>query len=309
MRSPDAIPAVVTGGPGLQTAAEHWRELVRKRVSQQVRMLSARTGGRRVTHGHEAGAIAATAPPWWFARGESLDNVDHDPMMCRLRAVLGPTSTVIDIGSGTGRFALRLAPHVAEVTAVDESEDNLIQLRHHAARLGVRNIRTIRGRWGDVEVDCADVAYSSYVLPLVEDGAGFLAKLDRAAGRLALVYFAAVNPDSLFDPFWCFYHGETRNAGASYLDAEAVLAELGVPPDIEIVEVPIQTRFTSLAQATDEIGEYLVLPATDDVRTALQNQLARWLVAEGGTLRPPMKTYPAVIISWHPGTCGESSAA
>src|SRR3989442_11336867 len=34
---------------------------------------------------------------------------------------IGPTSTVVDLGAGTGTFALAIAPHVARVVAVDVS--------------------------------------------------------------------------------------------------------------------------------------------------------------------------------------------
>lgn len=42
---------------------------------------------------------------------------------------VGPTSTVVDIGAGTGSFARAIAPHVARVVAVDVSEAMVAAMR------------------------------------------------------------------------------------------------------------------------------------------------------------------------------------
>jgi SAM-dependent methyltransferase len=42
---------------------------------------------------------------------------------------VGPTSTVVDLGAGTGTFAAAIAPHVGRVVAVDVSEPMVAELR------------------------------------------------------------------------------------------------------------------------------------------------------------------------------------
>jgi predicted TPR repeat methyltransferase len=76
--------------------------------------------------------------PWWieevaYAGAEHLDAdyvaaydqkspTDWSEDIDRLRALgVGPTSTVVDLGAGTGTFALAVQPHVARVIAVDVS--------------------------------------------------------------------------------------------------------------------------------------------------------------------------------------------
>jgi ubiquinone/menaquinone biosynthesis C-methylase UbiE len=48
-------------------------------------------------------------------------------------------STVIDIGAGTGRFVVAIAPHARRVVAVDVSRPMLAQLRERAAEAGLTN--------------------------------------------------------------------------------------------------------------------------------------------------------------------------
>lgn len=44
---------------------------------------------------------------------------------------IGATSTVVDLGAGTGSFARAIAPHVARVIAVDVSDPMLTTIRSH----------------------------------------------------------------------------------------------------------------------------------------------------------------------------------
>jgi SAM-dependent methyltransferase len=48
-----------------------------------------------------------------------------------LEVGVGATSTVVDLGAGTGSFARAIAPHVARVVAVDVSEPMVAAMRTH----------------------------------------------------------------------------------------------------------------------------------------------------------------------------------
>jgi SAM-dependent methyltransferase len=57
--------------------------------------------------------------------------------------VLGPHATVVDLGTGTGRFARAVAPHCGRVVAVDVSAPMLAHLR--AALAGLSTVELVRG--------------------------------------------------------------------------------------------------------------------------------------------------------------------
>jgi ubiquinone/menaquinone biosynthesis C-methylase UbiE len=57
---------------------------------------------------------------------------------------LDATSTVVDLGAGTGRFALAAARRFAQVTAVDISPAMLAVLRERAAAAGVANLACVQ---------------------------------------------------------------------------------------------------------------------------------------------------------------------
>ncbi|MBW3609386.1 MAG: hypothetical protein KY463_13760, partial [Actinobacteria bacterium] len=154
--------------------------------------------------------------------------------------------------------------------------------------------------WPEVEVDRADVALCSYVLPVVEDAAPFLRQLDAVTGRRALLSMTAMGQDAVSEPFWRHFHGTRRSPAPTYLDAVAVLAELGITAEVEVVEVPVRVRFDTLAHAAREYRKGLLLPDTAAVRKELRGLLSSWLVRAETGLRPPLRTTPTAILQWGP---------
>jgi SAM-dependent methyltransferase len=234
-----------------------------------------------------------------FAR-TTLSTATGDPLLKRLRRATGRRSTVLDVGSGPGRFTLALAPHVARVTAVDPSGRMLAICRREARARRLANVELVHGPWEDVEVEPAEVAFSSFVLSLVADAPRFLRKLDGAATRRVFLYLGAYSADAVFDPLWRHFHGRPRKPGPTYLDAVDVLRELGVKPEVEVVEVPSRARFDTAAQAAKEYADWLLVPDTVEARRELRGLLSSWLVPRDGALGPPLRSTPAAIISWSP---------
>lgn len=270
-------------------ASTRWRRLVEGRLAEMERLAPGR------------GEVGAS---YWDQRARryaaAVTVARRDPFVGRVARHAGRRSSVLDVGAGSGRFALALAPRVGEVVAVDPSRGMLGVLRQQARHRGVGNVRTVEGRWEDVDVPPADVAICAFVLPLVADVAPFLAKLDGAARRRVLVHVGAATADGFVDPFWRHFHGAPRQPGPTYLDAVAVLAELGIRADVEVAEVSVASRFPTLAAAARSYADQLLLPDTPAVRRELRELLRPWLVAGRDGLRPPLRTTPAAIVSWRP---------
>jgi len=271
------------------TAAARWRTLVRGRMAEMERLQPGR---------------GALGPAFWDARAKRFASrmnqatTTGDPFHRRLRRVTNRRSTVIDVGAGPGRFSLALAPHVAGVTAVDVSRGMLDILRRQARTLGLANVACVHGRWEEVDVEPADVAFSSYVLTLITDAPTFLRRMDASATERAFLYLGAYTADAILDPLWRHFHGTSRKPGATYLDAVDVLREMGLSPTTEVVEVATRARFQSVAEAAKDYRDQLCLPDTPEIRKELRGLLADWLVPRGDALGAPLSTVPAAIISW-----------
>ena len=84
---------------------------------------------------------------------------------------LGADHVVVDIGTGTGQFALAVAPHCARVVAVDVSPVMLAALQHKLDASAATNIEVVQAGFIDYEHHgpAADVIYSRYALHHVPD--------------------------------------------------------------------------------------------------------------------------------------------
>ncbi len=105
----------------------------------------------------------------------------------------GPARDVLDIGGGTGGFAVRVAELGHRVTVVDPSPDALAALDRRARELGV----SVTGEQGDLSTlldvtgaQAADVVLCHGVLEVVDDAAAALQTLRavlRPGGTLSLL--------------------------------------------------------------------------------------------------------------------------
>lgn len=105
----------------------------------------------------------------------------------------GDGARIVDVGGGTGGFAVRLAGQGHHVTVVDPSPDALAALGRRADEAGVSaRVVGVQGDLSDVSrhVEAADLVLCHGVLGVVEDPAaaiGALAGVLRPGGALSLV--------------------------------------------------------------------------------------------------------------------------
>lgn len=172
-------------------------------------------------------------PVWLFDElahvgAEHLDAAyvsTYDPTrdVARLRALgLEPTSTLVDLGAGTGALALAAAPFCRRVVAVDVSAPMLDALRSQAGRRGLSNIECVRAgfltythRGGPADVVC-----SRHALHHLPDFWKAIA-LTRVAGIL--------RPGGVFWMRDLVYAFDPQDAGRVF---EAWLAEAARRPDV-----------------------------------------------------------------------------
>ena len=273
-------------------AAARWRRLVTDRLAELERLSPA------------AGSVSGS---FWDSRADRYAaaarraNTERDRFLRRLRRLTDASSMVIDVGAGTGRFALALADGVGHVTAVEPSSAMLAILRRDAQELGAANVTALQATWDDARVEPADVAFSAFVLTLVPDAVPFLAKLDAMARGHALLYLGAYSGDAILDPLWRHFHGAPRVPGPSYLDAVAVLRELGIEHRVRVVEIPDHRRWATVEDAVASYRDALLLDDTAQVRADLAGLLASWLLGRRGAYRSPLRVMPAAIVEWRGG--------
>ena len=126
----------------------------------------------------------------WDEMRSSFYNADLIEALVE-RAEIGPGSTVVDVGTGTGFVAAGLAGRAAQVVGVDNSPAMLAVARKNLASLGADNVTLIEQDLNALPLpdDSADVAVANMVLHHALDPAAMLAEMARVVspgGRVAV---------------------------------------------------------------------------------------------------------------------------
>jgi ArsR family transcriptional regulator len=174
----------------LDPAAQQLWAIVREQVAdspagrQDIRRVEGVVSDRR---SRSQEYFSSVAGQWDAVRLELFG--DRSPLVAML-AFIDPTSTIADLGAGTGELAKTLSPFVRRVVAVDGSTQMLA-----AARVRLADTTNVDIREGDLESlpikDAeVDAAVMSLVLHYVAEPAkalGEAARVLRAGGRLIVV--------------------------------------------------------------------------------------------------------------------------
>lgn len=119
-----------------------------------------------------AGAGRENLDATHVARYDDKEDADAAEEVALLHTLgLDENSVVVDLGAGTGQFALAVAPHCQRVVAVDVSPVMLDRLRTKVLDQQLRNIEVVQAGFLTYEHggEPADVVYSRYALHHLPD--------------------------------------------------------------------------------------------------------------------------------------------
>lgn len=206
---------------------------------------------------------------------------------------------VLDIGCGTGVYALPLAARAARVLGVDSSAAMLRVYRRARRERGIANAPCLRSEWGRLPAARVrgrfDLALAS-MTAAVKTRADFL-KMEAAAPLRVFIGWAGVRRNALLEKVYAA-HGVEYRAPEGAGRALEILAALGRAPRT----VYLRDSWTKSASVAETLREIAVSMRVNGAR--FDEKKTRALLkpfTRGGKVRQLTRARKAVIVWGPPG--------
>ncbi|MCG8568037.1 MAG: class I SAM-dependent methyltransferase [Desulfobacterales bacterium] len=217
-------------------------------------------------------------------------------LLARLKA--NPGSTLLDIGAGTGKWAVFAAPHAKSVTAMEPSIPMREILEENIREKDIQNIRIHTGRWPDDEVEPHDYVLASHSMYGEEDLRGFVQKMNLIAQRGCIMVLRAPYAQSVMGLAARHVLGHPYDS-PNFQVALNVLHTMDIYPDVHMeAEVIWQAwKHSSLEEALEDIKNRLNIHDRTDHDTWLMELLEQELTYDGESyVWPPGNR--AALVYW-----------
>ena len=122
----------------------------------------------------------------------------YEEMVTKISAVIEPTDSVLEIATGTGLIALKLADQVTHIEAVDFSPKMLEKARNKADELGVENVHFSKQdacclTYEADSFDIVIIANTLHVMPQPDKALMNIKKVLKSEGKLIAPTFIHAN--------------------------------------------------------------------------------------------------------------------
>ncbi len=261
---------------------------------------------------------APQADMWTGAMAQRFRDDPRRPLDTVLEALvsyLEPDDVVIDVGGGAGRLGLPLALRCRELVNVDPSAGMKAEFDKIVDEAGIKNARYVQQDWLETEGVEGHVVLAAHVTYFVPDILRFVEKLSGAARRRVIINSYSVPPPNAGAHIFSLVHGEPLASVPGYREFVPVLWEMGILPDVRIVQPPQgETRGALGVFPTREaaVEAALIDPSVrpsdaDRVRAAVREHFEEVFEAyEGGFRRRFVEAQRPIVVTWE--TVAQTSA-
>ena len=173
---------------------------------------------------------------------------------------LDSNSTIVDIGAGTGSWAILMAKKVKKVTAIEPSESMIEVMSENAEREGVKNLEIIQGYWPEIDIKKHDYSLCSHAMYGVADFSSFIHKMDDVTRKTCYLLMRIPTPDGLMAKAALEVWGQPYDSPNFPVAFNAML-QMGMTPNVLIENTGLWKPWTSetLDDALYEVKRRLII--------------------------------------------------
>jgi SAM-dependent methyltransferase len=140
-------------------------------------------------------------------------------------------TTALDIGAGTGRWAILLARHVRSVTAVEPAPAMIEVMNENIAQEGIHNVQVIQGSWPHVQVGLHDVSLCAHAMYSSPDLPAFVRAMVQATRHTCYMLLRVPMANSMMAEIARHIWGQPH-ASPNFTVAYNVLVDMGIHANV-----------------------------------------------------------------------------
>ncbi len=269
---------------------ELWRELSTR---QESAWLSKGSKGSEDMWRNRAEFFNTEVKRRWATPDSSRDFVT-----AQLRA--NPEWTALDIGGGTGAWAVLMAQCARRVTVVEPSPAMLDVLRRNVSEANVSNIDVLESKWPDAQVKKHDLVLCSQAMFGFADFAGFIHSVESVTRKLCVLIMRSPSPTDLLCAATGHIYGQPYDSPNFQVGYNALL-QMDIFPNVQMENTGLWDPWISqnLDEAFGEAKSRLGLQGETRYDDYLQDLLRQNLKERDGRLEWPRSTRSALLY-WTP---------
>lgn len=207
-----------------------------------------------------------------------------------------PDATVLDIGAGTGAWAVLLAQHARQVTAVEVLPVMIEALEENLAAEGITNVEIVRGAWPEVPVAPHDFTLCSHGIYGSPDLPAFIRRMVEVTRRTCFLVMRVPTADGVMAEAATHIWGQPYDS-PNFQVAYNVLLQMGIYPNVLMEGTGIWRPWTnaSLEEALDKVKRRFGLGESHEHDPFLMDLLRQRLNYEEGQYVWPAGARSALV--------------
>ncbi|MBI4188710.1 MAG: class I SAM-dependent methyltransferase [Chloroflexi bacterium] len=263
---------------------ELWREL-----ATTMKLRSGEWASRYALHARSLQAESSV-------RGQAHEK--SDPLLDFILRNIDSRSTVLDVGSGAGRWTIPVARIARSVTAVEPSADMQDMLRQSITAARLSNIQIVAATWQEAAVEPHDVVICAHAMNASPEFAGFVHKMENHARERCYIALHIPPHDGIINEL-CLAISGRRYDSPNAIVAYNALYELGIYANVLVEEGIALWENDTIDEAFARAKRHLRLESSTAHDELIRNTLVRRL-----TLKNDKYIWPdgmrSVLFWWRP---------
>jgi len=164
-------------------------------------------------------------------------------------SILDPHATILDIGAGTGSWALLFAQHGHRVTAIEPSQAMREILQENIAQNQAADIAVLAEKWPEADPEVHDYAFCSHAMYGVADFPAFVRRMMARSRKMCFLLIRAPSAGGLiteaFQHVWNQPH-DSPNFTVAY----NILLQMGIYANVQLEDA--EKWFFQTSASVDE---------------------------------------------------------